>query len=112
MTERDRTVYDLARAGLPAEIISDLLKLAPAAQRVAIAGCNGIPGNAEAYWKAAERRVASAEARIGEKLPSGWRIHRSGDPRGYVLRVNGSTLRGNTWGGTNDGDDYGIGGGR
>jgi hypothetical protein len=110
MTERDRTVYDLARAGLPAEIISDLLKLAPAAQRVAIAECNGIPDSAQAYWDRAERRVAAAVDRIAQKLPDGWKVFRTGDPRGNVLRVSGPGLNGNTWGGDSAG--YGIGGGR
>lgn len=131
LSERDRCVFDLASHGLSAPTIAALLRLAPKAKRYAEAQCNGRwPDGTEFinFESAEERRpdertIANpdrhqlpfrrAVERVATMLKfdgvgTAWSMVSTEDPRGFTLRVTHPSLRGNTMGGTNDSDEYGI----
>lgn len=110
LNEKVRNATALARAGLADSNIAALFRLAPQCNRVAVAECNGqwADGVPFDYEGEREQRHERAVRRVASTLPSGWSVKGSGDPRGYTLRVVFDGLRGNTMGGTNEGDDFGI----
>jgi hypothetical protein len=90
---------------------SDLHRLAPAAQAIAEAECNGIRPEHAPYWMSKGLRLGKAIGKLNERLaPLGLCVRTHGDPRGYTLRLHAlegaAPLAGNTWGGDEDG--YGI----
>jgi len=89
-----------------AATVATLSRAAARATSMATAYCNGhLDG--DAY----ERRAAALKTRTDKTLaPYGLTCRTTGDPRGYCLHIHAAPgaapVRGNTWGGDEDG--YGI----
>lgn len=123
LSGRDLCIFDLASRGLPATTIAALLRLAPKAKRRAEYLCNGYPDGVD-YVDDLNKDADDARpsnphsvrfakallhaARVMGTANASWTLVATGDPRGYCLRVTHPTLRGNTLGGTNEGDEYVI----
>lgn len=105
-----RCVEDLESRGMPKKLIRELLRFAPVISRCAVAECNGSWDDGEPWSKENKRTkaVAAEFDRLSKLMPEGWTLEGPDDPRGYCLFVRHATLCGNTFGGTNENDLYGI----